>query len=133
MRKAEKVNGRSFYKSDAYGGKYGIWWDQDDSYPKYQWVIGYSSRTGYLASNLQDIDCPQSLKHFSWWMNIDQNQQWRTVGYALGIRCLHDNDLKGHEMKLDVIKLNDNELTNNAQSHAKTNIPEIVFLLTSKT
>ena len=55
LRRAEKVNGRPFYISDAYGGKYGIWWDQDDSYPKYQWVIGYSSRQGYLASNLQDL------------------------------------------------------------------------------
>ena len=103
LRSAEKVNGRPFYISDAYGGKYGIWWAQDIT-PK-QWQIGYSSDKGKdngWASNLQDVDCPQSLKHFSWWMNsiyiIDSYQQWRTVGYALDIRCLPDDNFKGHEI-----------------------------------
>ena len=40
LRRADKVNGRPFYISDAYGGKYGIWWVQDIT-PN-QWQIGYS-------------------------------------------------------------------------------------------
>ena len=44
LRRAEKVNGRPFYISDAYGGKYGIWWVQDIT-PN-QWQIGYSKDKG---------------------------------------------------------------------------------------
>ena len=115
LRRAENVNGRPFYASDAYGGRYGIWWYQDDTYPYYQWQIGYSSKKGGnhpMAANIQDVDCPQKLKLFSWWMN---NGGWYTVGYDLGIRCL-PND----------------EPTSHPQSHAETKILKIVNLSTSK-
>ena len=103
LRRAEKVNGRPFYTSDDH--IHGIWWYQDNSRPRYEWKMGHSSDKGTTvgwASNLQDVDCPQSTKNFSWWMNsiyiIDSYQQWRTVGYALDIRCLPDDNFKGHEI-----------------------------------
>ena len=132
MRSTEKVNGRPFYTSDAYGGNYGIWWVKDLSEPYYQWVIGHSSNKGRndpLAANLQDVDCPQSLKHFSWWMYIDSKEHWRVVGYNLGIRCLADDDLKEHQMNLDVLKLDGNEPTSYDQSPARTKISKIVTLI----
>ena len=123
-RRAEKVNGWPFYTSDAYGGRYGIWWYQEDTYPVYQWQIGYSSNKGRnypLALNIQDVECPQSLKLFSWWMNTGG---WYTFGYDLGSRCLPNDDL-------DDIKLDIYEPTSYTPSHAKTEIPKIVNILTS--
>ena len=129
LRQAENVNGRPFYKSDAYGGKFGIWWYQDDTHPRYEWKIGFSSGRfsdkGW-AINLQDVDCPQTLKHFSWWMS--SSGRWYTAGYALGVRCLPDDDRKQHERKFDVIKLDGYEPT----SHAITEIREIMTLFISK-
>ena len=73
-----------------------------------------------MALNIQDVDCPQSLKLFSWWMNTGH---WYNFGYDLGSRCLLNDDL-------DVIKLDSYEPTNHAMSHAKTEIPKIVNILT---
>ena len=128
LRQDENVNGRPFYTSDAYEGKYGIWWYEDDSIPVYEWQIGYSSKKGgddCLAANVKDADCPQSLKHFSWWI-LYGDERWRLIGYDLGIRC-HPDD----EGKLDVKKLDGNEPTRLDQSPA-TKIPKIVNLLISK-
>ena len=134
LRQAEKVNGRPFYTSDAYGGKFGIWWLQDDTYPVYQWQIGYSSKKGggdCFAANVKDADCPQSLKHFSWWIMYG-DERWRLIGYDLGIRCHPDDDLKGHEGKLDLKKVAGNEPKSHDQSPANTKITKILTLLISK-
>ena len=133
MRQAENVNGRPFYKSDAYRGKFGIWWYQDDTHPRYEWKIGLSSgkfKDKGWAINLQDVDCPQTLKHFSWWMS--SSGRWYTAGYALGIRCLPDDDRKPHERKFDIIKWDEYERTSYDQSHAETEIRKIMTLFISK-
>ena len=72
-----------------------------------------------MALNIQDVDCPQSLKLFSWWMNTGH---WYNFGYDLGSRCLPNDDL-------DVIKFDSYEPTSHALSHAKTEIPKIVNIL----
>ena len=133
MRQAENVNGRPFYKSDAYRGKFGIWWYQDDTHPRYEWKIGLSSgrfKDKGRAINLQDVDCPQTLKHFSWWMS--SSGRWYTAGYALGVRCLPGDEFKHYEMKLDVIKLDGYEPTRYDQSRAETEIHKIMTLFISK-
>ena len=132
MRQAENVNGRPFYKSDAYRGKFGIWWYQDDTYPRYEWKIGLSSgqfSDKAWAINLQDVDCPQTLKNFSWWIS---SGRWYTARYALGIRCHSDHDLKHHERKFDVKKLDGYEPTRYDQSHAETEIRKTMTLFISK-
>ena len=122
-RRAEKVNGRPFYTSDGYGGSYGIWWYQgfaDQTHPKYQWQIGKTSNKGKCLkreANLQDVNCPQNLKHWSW-MVVDYHKHaelWYQHGYDLGVRCFLDDDLKDH-----------------VQSHANNEIPKIVNLLASE-
>ena len=63
--------------------------------------FGYSSKKGRnypLALNIQDVDCPQSLKLFSWWMNTGH---WYNFGYDLGSRCLPNDDLD--VIKFDII------------------------------
>ena len=134
-RRAEKVNGRTFYTSDSYGGRFGIWWTQDDTYPTYQWEIGYSSDASKdkgWAINLQDVDCPQNLKRFSWLVYIDKNQQWRRVGYSLGIRCLSDDGLKNQKRKPGGPTLDAIAPSSHAQSHAETEIFKIMTLFISK-
>ena len=63
---------------------------------------------------------------------MSSSGRWYTAGYALGIRCLPDDDLKHHERKLDVIKLDGYEPTSYDQSHAETEIRKIMTLFISK-
>ena len=69
---------------------------------------------------------------------IDSYKQWRTVGYALDIRCLPDDKFKGNERKLDVVNFDGNEVgsfkepTSHAEIQDITKIPKVDTLLISK-
>ena len=97
--------------------------------------MGHSSDKGTTvgwASNLQDVECPQSLKNFSWWIYIDDRQQWRTVGYAFAIRCLPDTDIKDQERKPYGLKLDAIAPSSHVQSHDETEILKTTTLFISK-
>ena len=61
---------------------------------------------------------------------IDSYQQWRTVGYALDIRCLPDDNLKVHERKLDGNEVG--SFKEHAEIQDITKIPKVDTLLISK-
>ena len=50
-KKAQTVNGRSFYASEDYKGKYGIWWGRT------AWWIGFSRMKGQLKGFAYDSTC----------------------------------------------------------------------------
>ena len=88
-REVQKIKGKSFYRSEDYNGRIGIWWCGD------AWWIGLprdrGQNRGYgYDHNGQKTTCPQSLSGYTWSLifKINGHLEWRHVGNGLKIRCV---------------------------------------------
>ena len=84
-KKSQKVNGHSFYTSEDYKGKYGIWWGRT------AWWIGSSREKGKLRgfsydSKRMNTACPQVIHGQNWL--IWNGSIWKHAGKGLTIRCV---------------------------------------------
>ena len=88
-REVQKIKGKSFYRSEDYNGRIGIWWCGD------AWWIGLPSDRGQCRGYGYDHDhqrttCPQSLSGYTWSLafRINGHVTLKPVGNGLKIRCV---------------------------------------------
>ena len=84
-REVKKIKGKSFYRSEDYNGRIGIWWCGD------AWWIGLSGGEGQCAGvaydvKLQNTRCPQVLAGHTWFLYYHKG--WKPAGKGLTVRCV---------------------------------------------
>ena len=84
-REVQKIKGKSFYISEDYKRRYGIWWCGD------AWWIGYSGQKGQCIGYAYDVKrqntrCPQVLAGHTWYLAY--HKDWKPAGKGLTVRCV---------------------------------------------